>query len=368
MIDRACLDRVAAQPLLETIVESSPDGIIVLDAELRVGFWNRVVADWTGVDAEQALGSRIDGVLPEFSRGRYALRMRAVVERGTPVVLHGSVNPGLLAANGREPRLEHYRITCRRLQCDDQVCIVLWIQNTSLLDETVGYLQDEIDARRRAEAEVENAARSHEILYRELQHRVKNTLSLISSLVSLSRYSAGTDDISAALSDIEARIESIVLVYNQLAARSRYGELDLAAYLGQLVDSIVGSIVSPPGMGDPDVRLDSVVVSVDTAISIGLIVNELVTNSVKHAFRRDRPGRIRVLLAAADDGFELEVSDDGVGMPDDAPPDDVSSLGLGIVRLLAEQIGAELVTLGPPGAGHRLRLSQSSPPSFPQVE
>jgi len=356
---------IETSSLVESIVESAPDGVVVLDGGLRVVFWNRVLADWTGVAESEAVGQPITSILPEFGRPRHALRLDGLLRHGTPVVLHGSVNEGLLSAEGRTLRLPHYRITCHRVDSDAGPRIVLWVQNTSLLDETVGYLQEEISARRRAEAEVESAARSQEILYRELQHRVKNSLSLISSLVSLSRYSAGEERADEALAEIGARIDSIALVYNQLAARSRYGELDLAEYLHQLIDSIMSALASPPGMDVPEIDLDSCVVPVDTAVSLGLIVNELITNSIKHAFPGSRQGRITVRLTARESEFALEVSDNGIGTSSGNEPDSASSgLGLGIVNLLVEQIGAELEECETPGVGYRIRLRQESPPSF----
>lgn len=353
------------ETLIESIVESAPYGIMVLESDLRIVFWNGVLADWVGVDETEARGEAITSILPEFGRPRYALRLEGLLRHGTPVVLHGSVNEGLLRAEGRALRLPYYRITCHRIDCDAGPRIVLWVQNTSLLDETVGYLQEEIAARRRAEAEVESAARSQEILYRELQHRVKNSLSLISSLVSLSQYSAGEERADEALAEIGARIDSIALVYNQLAARSRYGELDLSEYLRQLIDSIMSALASPPGMDVPKIDLDSCVVPVDAAVSLGLIVNELITNSVKYAFPGCREGRITVRLTAHDSGFELEVSDNGVGKPPATEPATQShGLGLDIVHLLVDQLDAEVEPCEPPGFGYRIRQRQESPPSL----
>jgi len=356
---------IETSALVESIVQSAPHGIVVLESDLRIVFWNGVLADWVGVDESEAVGEIVTSILPEFSRARYALRLEGLLRHGTPVVLHGSMNEGLLSADGRTPCLTHYRITCHRVDGETGPRIVLWVENTSLLDETVGYLQEEIAARRRAEAEVESAARSQEVLYRELQHRVKNSLSLISSLVSLSQYSAGEERADDALAEIGARIDSIALVYNQLAARSRYGELELSDYLRELIDSIMSALASPPGMDVPEITLGSCVVPVDTAVSLGLIVNELITNSIKHAFPGSREGRIFVRLTAKEAEFELEVSDDGVGKSRGRESEPVShGLGLGIVDLLVEQIGAELEACEAPGVGYRIRLRQEPLPSL----
>jgi two-component sensor histidine kinase len=107
------------------------------------------------------------------------------------------------------------------------------------------------------------------------------------------------------------------------------------------------------------------VVPVDTAVSLGLIVNELITNSVKHAFPGSHEGRIVVRLTARESEFELEVADNGVGKLRGNESEPLThGLGLGIVDLLIEQIGAELEECEAPGVGYRIRLRQESPPSF----
>ncbi len=345
------------------LVDASPVGIVVLDAAMVIRLWNDTLACWSGTPAERVLGSCLAAVLPEFGRPRYQLRMKQLLTTGAPVVFNGSVHRGLLALSDGTLILPHYRVTCRRIEDGEgSVSIGLWIENTTLLGETVGYLRAEIAARREAEDQLQNALRCQETLYRELQHRIRNSLSLISSLVSLATPDVEGEE-SDLLHEIHSRITSISLVYEQLAARSRYGEVDLAVYLRQLVESVFSSIPRSAAVGDPRMALDHVVVPIDIAIPIGLIVNELITNSMKHAFPDLEEGVITVELREESDRFTLLVADNGSG-PGGRTEPGASGLGLGIVDLLAHQIRAELTQPDWPGTAYRLTLLLEELPSL----
>ncbi len=352
--------RAAFHPAL---LAASPVGIVVLDTAMTIRLWNDTMAGWSGLSAGEVLGRRLVSVLPGFGRPGYQLRMDQLLATGVPVVFHGSVNRGLLSLADGSPVLPHYRVTCRRIEDDEgNVCVVLWIENATLLRETVGYLRAEIEARREAEDQLQSALRSREVLYRELQHRIRNTLSLISSLISLAMPDVDGRE-SHLLQEVHSRIASISLVYEQLAERSQYGEIDLARYLRQLVDSVFSSLPRPAAMGDPDVALDHVVVPIDVAIPIGLIVNELITNAMKHAFPDSEDGRITIELCSRSGSCTLLIADNGVG-PRGACEHGRSGLGLGIVRLLAQQIRADLTQTEGPGTGFRLTLPLDELPSI----
>lgn len=343
---------VSQQPRSSTcLIDQSPHGVVVVDDAARIEVWNRQMVTWTGLDTADVTGLPIARVFPEFERPRYRLRLETLVDQGTPVVFHGTVNRGLLRMRSGAFSLPHYRVTCRR--CDTSGGIVLWIENETLLQETIGYLREEIAGRRCAEEELRSALDSQDVLYRELQHRVKNSLSLISSLMSLAQSEVEDEQAAAALREIRSRVDSIGLVYEQLSGGGAYGEVDLSIYLTRLLDSFSAGIAWPAGVREPRTSLDPCVVPVDTAICVGLIVNELVTNSVKHAFPDGRDGVIDVSMRVSDDRCDLRVSDNGVGATPRSEPDG-RALGLGIAELLADQLGTTLERLDGGGTAYRL--------------
>ncbi|MFW5688451.1 MAG: sensor histidine kinase [Spirochaetota bacterium] len=361
--DRDARTRSRLDPL--AALETAPVGIVVLDRGFVVIHWNAVIARLTGVTADEAADRSLGEIFPEFLRPRYRARLEEAVRTGVPVVLHTGVNRGLMRMSNGELRLPHYRVTCRRTEADERGDhhLVLWVDDTTLLDESVDYLRTEISARRRAEEELEAAVRSRDILYRELQHRVKNSLALISSLVALTMNQSRDPATYHALEEIENRVATIAMVYTQLAAAPQYGELDLAPYLAQLVDALLSSLARPYCMTDPVIDLDSCLVPVDTAVSLGLIVNELITNSIKHAFPEGRTGRITLTLRASAQEVELVVGDDGVGTGEVSG----EGLGLGLIEVLSQQIGGALERPDAPGTWYRIAFPRTDPPGIDQT-
>ncbi|MFW5742409.1 MAG: sensor histidine kinase [Spirochaetota bacterium] len=347
------------------LIDESPHGVVVVGDAARIEVWNRQMVTWTGLNAADVTGLPIARVFPEFERPRHRLRLETLVDRGTPVVFHGTVNRGLLRMRSGAFSLPHYRVTCRR--CDASGAIVLWIENETLLQETIGYLREEIAGRRRAEDELRNALDSQGVLYRELQHRVKNSLSLISSLMSLGQSEVEDEQAAAALREIHSRVDSIGLVYEQLSGGGAYGEVDLSVYLTRLLDSLSAGIAWPAGVLEPRTSLDSCFVPVDTAICVGLIVNELVTNSVKHAFPDGRDGVIDVSMRVSDDRCYLRVSDNGVGVTPRSESDG-PALGLGIAELLADQLGTTLEGVDGDGTAYRLVFELEPVPTISEEE
>lgn len=196
-----------------------------------------------------------------------------------------------------------------------------------------------------------------EVLLREIHHRVKNNLQVISSLLQLqSGYLNDPQDV-AMFRECQARIHAMGLVHDRLYRSDNLSTIDFSEHLRELVSLIVRG--QSGGMENIRVVIqsDAVEVSLDTAIPLGLITAELVTNAFKHAFTGRQRGVITVSLArASSQGLELAVEDDGVGLPAAFDPARARSLGLRLIRALAGQLRADF-SITSPGAGCRARLA-----------
>jgi two-component sensor histidine kinase len=184
--------------------------------------------------------------------------------------------------------------------------------------------------------------KEREVLLQEVHHRVKNNLQVISSLINMQLRSldgAGRD----ALLECQARVQAIALIHEKLYQAPDYSQVSFSEYTRSLAASVFRAIdVSPEGVA-LELAIEDVSLAVGKAIPCGLILNELMTNALKHAFPDERTGRIRVELArVAGGGLRLVVSDDGVGLPAGLDFETSASLGLQLVRMLARQLGAEL--------------------------
>jgi len=200
-----------------------------------------------------------------------------------------------------------------------------------------------------------------EVLLREVHHRVKNNLQVIASLLRLQAGAMGSPELTAALEDSQHRVESMAMVHEQLYESSDLREVNLEKHAKQLMTNLFdsygvdaarmrGSVAISLASGQP------LLLDVHRAIPAGLILNELISNSLKHAFPGGRSGSITVEGEQRGGKVTLVVRDDGVGLP--ATPQKHGSLGLQIVEILARQLRAVLTIERGSGATFRLTFPE----------
>ncbi len=213
------------------------------------------------------------------------------------------------------------------------------------------FIAQDITERKRAEEQIRAALEEKEVLFKEINHRVKNNLQVIDSLLSLQIRQLTDPDGRNVLQESRDRIKAMVLVHEMLYRSESPARIDFRNYLRSLTEHLMNSY----GAVARRIRITSeiapVLLGLDTAIPSGLIINELVTNALKHAFPDGRSGEIVVQLCALPDGgYRLAVRDDGIGLPADFRIEQTRSLGLRLVRTLTEQIGGRLLLRSDQGA------------------
>ncbi len=190
-------------------------------------------------------------------------------------------------------------------------------------------------------AEREGLLRQREVLLREVHHRVKNNLQMMQSLVRLSAGRA-PPEAEALFSELGGRIGAMGQLYSSIYASDNLTEVEAAAYVADVVDQVVAAFGSAHLTVRIAKHLEPVVIDVDTAIPLGLIITELLTNALRYAFPDERAGSIGVVLERRGDRIALTVADDGVGLP--VHRKSPASTGLRLVRALAKQIGGTFAT------------------------
>ena len=210
--------------------------------------------------------------------------------------------------------------------------------------------------KRAAEAELRLANERLELLVREVHHRVSNSLQMVLSFVAMQAKQSVAPEVRAALDDIQNRIKAISKVHQRLYTRDDLTTIDLDAYLGNLVEDLRESI---PEAVTIELASEAVMVSPDTAVSVGVIVNELVSNAAKYAFDPGECGQITVRLESEPaGGFAVAVEDNGSGFDSkDAPVG--TGLGTRIVDAIARSLGTKVQVMDKTG-GTALRLSVKS--------
>ncbi len=215
----------------------------------------------------------------------------------------------------------------------------------------VGMMQD-ISDRKRSEEVMSGSLREKEALLKEVHHRVKNNLQIVSSLLRLQAAQIDHPMVAAALRDMRNRIRTMALLHENLYRSENLAQVNLAEYLQGVCAQLLRSMVSQPGLVRLEMNIAAVSLDVGQAVPCGLLINELVSNSLKHAFPQGRSGVVRVELQPVPEerSLRLRVSDDGAGLPPGFDLHAVHSLGLQLVADLARQLHGILVAWSDNGA------------------
>ena len=207
------------------------------------------------------------------------------------------------------------------------------------------------------EEKIRKASEDKDLLFRELQHRVKNNLAMIESLLSLQSMRNENPVIKTALSDAKSRVGSLTLIYDHLYRSQDLRTVDLKVYLESLVAAI-RTAYSHLQHITIETRIDEVLTDLKHAVPVGFILNELLTNAIKHAYPEGREGVVRIDLKKGK-AIVFTVADNGVGLPEAYLDGKEGSLGIVLVRSLAEQLKAELDILRDAGTSIQLSIPSS---------
>jgi PAS domain S-box-containing protein len=208
--------------------------------------------------------------------------------------------------------------------------------------QIIGTAQD-VTERKQVEEQLRASLREKDALLKEVHHRVKNNLQVVSSLLQLQGARVEDPGAKAAFRESQNRVRSMALLHEYLFRSPERGRIDLAEHVRGLCSHLMLGFGTDPDRVRLTVEVAPIDCSVDQAIPLGLIINELVSNALKHAFPDGRPGRLSVLLREGEGGRAvLTVADDGVGLPADLDVTRTPGLGLQLVVTLVEQLGGRL--------------------------
>ena len=221
------------------------------------------------------------------------------------------------------------------------------------------FLRDALERdKRKAEADLRLANERLEMLVREVHHRVSNSLQMVLSFVAMQAGQTSDAGARDALQATQNRIQAISKVHHRLYTRDDLSTIDLDDYLGTLVEELRDSLSKEDLPLSIELDADHIEVIPDQAVSIGVVVNELVSNAAKYAFTDSGTGRIVIELREAADGYTLSVSDDGKGF-DSAAPATGSGMGMRIVSAVTRSLDSELENIAAPsGTSFRLQIKR----------
>jgi len=198
--------------------------------------------------------------------------------------------------------------------------------------------------------QTEELLRQKDVLLRELEHRVANSLQIIASILMLKARTVTSEETRQHLQDAHQRVMALAAVQGHLHPSERHDQIEVGPYLSRLCESLAASMIGDRRPISLQVLVNGGTAESARAVSLGLIVTELVINALKHAFPNDRPdGRVVVSYEIDGSDWKLVVSDNGIGKPDAAPAPAKGGLGTTLVKALAHDLDAEVEVVSGPG-------------------
>jgi len=323
---------------LDNLFNYANTPIIVWNPQFRITRFNHAFEDLTGLKSEEVLGKEIDLLFPEDRREECLGHIRQTT--------------------GGE-RWEVIEIPI--LHRGGSVRTILWNSATlyspdgKMAIATIAQGQD-ITERKQQTAELIRSNREKALLLKEIHHRVKNNLQIIASLLRLNTKYSGDERVEEIFRESQDRIRAMAAVHSMLYKSENFAEINFGEYIRETAKQLFRSYNTNPEAVSLLINADDVMIPIDTAIPCGLIINELVSNALKHAFPDGRRGEIRIEMRKEENGVRIFFEDNGVDFPEGMDFRNTETLGLQLVNMLVAQLDGSIEMVGNGGTRYVIAL------------
>lgn len=327
-------ERKKAEEKFRGLLESAPDAIVIVNDQGRIELVNSQTEKVFGYPRNELLNETVEKLIPH----RYHEQHPSHREKYFSKPRFRGMGQGLelfgRRKNGEEFPIE---ISLSPLQTEDGMLVSSAIRD--------------ITDRKKVEEQLLNSLDEKETLLHEIHHRVKNNLAVIASTFYLQSIYVADEEVSRILENCQNRVRSMALVHEKLYHSGNFAAVDFGGYTEELCNELVSNYSYEEDTVQLAMDIDRVEVGLNKAVPCALILNELVSNCLKHAFPPDFPARLTIALKSAESGgLELIVSDNGVGLPQPGGLEEEGSFGMRLVRTLTRQLdGTMKYSAGDPG-------------------
>ena len=309
--------RAVAESAVDTIITTDINGIIV--------FFNDSLTKIFGYTKGELDGKKLTHLLPNRSKKYYLNILQEFKESGQHEFMGKLVTIMGLKKDGTEFPFE--------------MSLAAWISEEKTYLTSI--IRD-LTERQRTEKQIKKSLQEKEVLINEIHHRVKNNMQIISSLLNLQTHFTSDIETIDILKDTQNRVKSMAMVHEKLYQSSDLTHINFSNYIICLVNHLFYSYGIEESQIKKMIDVEDIDLNIDTAVPCGLIICEIVSNSLKYAFKDGRIGKVTVSLKIKDEKFYLTISDDGIGFPKKLDFKNTDSLGLKLVNSLTNQIDGEI--------------------------
>ena len=324
---------------LARILDLADDAIISVDVQQRIVFFNQGAERMFGYTAGEIANQPLDVLLPPALIEVHRQHIRGFQE--SDVVARRMGERSTILGRRKDGSEFPAEASISKVDVDGQMMLTV--------------IMRDVTKRARIEQQIKTSLQEKEALLREIHHRVKNNLQVISSLLALQARVVADDSTKKMFLESRDRIHSMALLHESLYKSDNLARIDFREYIQQLADHLFRSYGVAAERIHLRAEMDPVFLNMDNAVPCGLLINELISNSLKYAFPNERNGEIHVGVRSVDDHVKVTVADDGVGLPAGFDWANARSLGLRLVRTLAQQLEATLEHVA--GSGTRFQLT-----------
>lgn len=318
------------------ILDHVSAGICIIDAGGKVAKVNSAFCDICGYSRQELLGEHFNIILPEGVK-KYA---------GS---LHQDLIQGIAEESGGE-----WQVVDRQ-GCMKEVCADIRILTTDTGEKfTVVTVTDPVE--RKGEVErLQKALQEKDNFVKEVHHEVKNNFNVISGLLFLQAEKVKDNpELYELFKESMNRLKTVAMIHEQLNSQSNFFSISLKTYVSSLSRNLQSSYVQTAQNITVDLNIDDVAIAVDKAIACGLIIYEAVSNSLKHAFEAEQPGKIWLSILNVGRQLKIVIRDNGKGLPPDFELQKTHTLGMDIIKVFSGQLNGELLVEGNNGTEVRL--------------